>query len=124
MPLAHALRQFTSTSIGILQTRAELALVEAEEEALRYFTYLLLSLVAVLCLGIVFLLSVTLVVAIYWDTYRIASILALIGLFLLLAAGLGWRVVASYRRKPRLLDNTLTELRQDASILGNAVHHH
>jgi uncharacterized membrane protein YqjE len=123
MPIAHALRQLTSTALGILQTRAELALVEAEEEALRYFTYLLLSLVAVLCLGMVFLLSVTLVVAIYWDTYRITSLLALIGFFLLLAAGLGWKVFASYRRKPRLLDNTLTELRQDATILGDAVRH-
>ena len=122
MPIARTLRRMASSTISILQTRAELALVEAEEEAVRYFGYLLLSLVAVFCIGVVFLLSVTLIVAFYWDTHRLASLLALILFFLLLSAALGWKVRSSYRMKPRLLDHTLSELRQDAALLGRAVH--
>ena len=113
MPIAHSLRRLASSSIAILRTRAELVAIEVEEEAVRYFSYLLLSLIAVVCIGVAFLLTVALVVAFYWDTHRLASMLALIGFFVLLAAGLGWRVYSSYRRKPRLLDSTLSELSHD-----------
>ena len=121
MQIAHALRRMASSSIAILQTRAELAVVEVEEEAIRYFSYLLLSLVAVFCIGVAFLLGVTLIVAIYWDTHRVVSLLALILFFLLLSAVLGLKVRSSYRNKPRLLDTTLAELRQDAALLNRAV---
>ena len=121
MPIAHTLSRLASSVISILQTRAELAVVEMEEEAIRYFSYLLLSLVAVFCIGMAFLLGVTLIVAIYWDTHRVASLLALILFFLLAAAGLAWKVFSSYRHKPRLLDNTLAELSQDVEILSNTV---
>ncbi len=123
MPIAQALRRMASSSLSILQTRAELAVVEVEEEAVRYFTYLLLSLVALVCIGVAFLLAVTLVVAIFWDSYRVESILALILLFLLISGGLGWKVWSSYRRKPRLLNNTLAELRQDAAVLSSTIRH-
>lgn len=113
MSIAHALSRLTASSIAILQTRAELVAVEVEEEAVRYFSYLLLSLIAVFSIGMAFLLAVTLIVAIYWDTHRIESLLALILFFLLLAGGLGWKVYGNYRRKPRLLDHTLSELRHD-----------
>ena len=113
MPIAHSLRRLAVSSIAILQTRAELVAIEVEEEAVRYFSYLLLSLIAVVCIGIAFLLSIALIVAYYWDTHRLASMLALIVLFLLLAGALGWRVYSSYRRKPRLLETTLSELSRD-----------
>ena len=113
MPIAHSLRRLAASSIAILQTRAELVAVEVEEEAVRYFSYLLLSLIAVVCIGMAFVLSVALIVAYYWDTHRLASLLGLIAFFVLLAAVLGWRVYSNYRRKPRLLDMTLSELSHD-----------
>lgn len=113
MPIAHSLSRLAASSLAILQTRAELVAVEVEEEAVRYFSYLLLSLVAVVCIGVVFLLSVALIVAYYWDTHRLPSMLALIGFFLLLAAALSWRVYSNFRHKPRLLDTTLNELNRD-----------
>ncbi|MBC7415896.1 MAG: phage holin family protein [Herminiimonas sp.] len=124
MPIAHSLRRLAASSIAILHTRTELVAVEVEEEAARYFSYLLLSLVAVFSIGIAFLLSVTLIVAIYWDTHRIESLFALILFFLLLAATLGWRVYSNYRRKPRLLDMTLSELSQDLDTFRQAGAHH
>ena len=117
MPIAHSLRRLAASSIAILQTRAELVAVEVEEEAVRYFSYLLLSLIAVICIGMAFILLVTLIVAYYWDTHRLASLLALIGFFSVLAAGLGWRVYGNYRRKPRLLDMSLRELSSDLDTI-------
>lgn len=124
MPIAHVLRRLATSSVDIVRTRAELAVVEVEEEALRYFSYLLLSLVAVFCIGMAFLLGVTLIVAIYWDTHRVESLLALILFFLLLSAALGWKVFSSYRRKPRLLGSSLAELNRDAAMLGSSLRHH
>ncbi len=117
MPLAPALRRLALSCFGLLQTRAKLALVEAEEEALRYFTYLLLSLMAAFCVFMAFLLAVALIVAVFRDTHRIASLLGLILFFLLACAGLGWSVRTRYRRKPRLLEHTLAELQRDAQAL-------
>jgi uncharacterized membrane protein YqjE len=118
MPIAQALHRLATSTFGMLQTRAELALVEVEEEAVRYFTYLLLALVAVFCLFMAFLLTIVLIVAIYWDTYRIESLLGMILFFLLVCGGLGWKVRASYKKKPRLLDHTLAELHRDADVIS------
>lgn len=120
MTIARSLRRLAASSIAILQTRAELVAVEIEEEAVRYFSYLLLSLVAVFCLGMVFLLGVTLIVALYWDTHRLGSLLGLILFFLVAASLLGWRVTRDYKRKPRLLDNSLSELSHDVDTLRHS----
>lgn len=121
MAIAHTLSRLATSIVAILQTRAELVAVEVEAEAVRYFSYLLLSLIAVFCIGMAFLLAVTLIVAIYWDTHRVTSLLALILFFVLMAAVLALKVFASYRRKPRLLDNTLAELTHDVQSLTSTV---
>ena len=118
MPIGQTLHRVATSTIGMLHTRAELALVEVEEEALRYFTYLLMALVAAFCLFIAFVLLIVLIVALSWDSYRIETLVGLILFFLLVCAGLGLTVRARYRKKPRLLDHTLAELHRDADVLA------
>lgn len=106
--------------LSLLHTRAELATVELEEEALRYFSYLMMALSAMFFAGLALLLIVFLLVVLYWDDHRIGVLLTLIVLF----AGCGIYIVAEirqrYRHKPHLLGYTLLELARDAEALKPA----
>jgi len=117
MGITDSVSRFAGTLISIVQTRAELVAVEVEEEALRYFTYLLMALAAMFFLGVATLLVVFLVVAIFWDTHRIAVLLTLIALFGIAAAFLGFKLRERYRQKPSLLGHTLVELSRDVESL-------
>jgi uncharacterized membrane protein YqjE len=117
MAIIESITRMGATFVAILHTRAELMAIEVEEEAVRYFTYLLMALAAMFCTVIAVLLVILLIVAVYWDTHRIGVLLTLIGLFVLAAIILGLRIRASYRHKPRLLAHSLNELSKDISAL-------
>lgn len=117
MAIAESVTQLVATFVAILQTRAELVAVEVEEEALRYFSFLLFSLTAMFCIGVAILLAILLVVALYWDTHRIGVITTLIALFAVAGAIISWRLRYRLRHKPQLLVHTLTELSRDIDTL-------
>ncbi|HEX2529905.1 MAG TPA: phage holin family protein [Burkholderiaceae bacterium] len=117
MGVADSLARLAATFIAIVRTRAELAAVEIEEEALRYFSYLLLALAAMFFFGLAILLVILLVVAVYWDTHRIGVLSSLIALFAVAGIWLGLKVRNSYRYKPGLLGQTLVELSKDIETL-------
>jgi uncharacterized membrane protein YqjE len=117
MAIAESITRLVATFIAILQTRAELVAVEVEEEALRYFSYLLFALVAMFCLGVAIMLAILLIVAIYWDTHRIGVLVTLISLFAAAGVFIGWQIYYRYRHKPHLLEHTLTELSRDIETL-------
>jgi uncharacterized membrane protein YqjE len=117
MAIASSLARLVATFIATLQTRAELVAVEVEEEALRYFSYLLFSLTALFFFSVAILLTILLVVAIYWDTHRIEVLVTLIVLFAGAGALIGWRIYYRFRHKPRLLEHTLNELSRDVEAL-------
>lgn len=119
MAILDSATRLLATLIATLQTRAELLTVELEEEALRYFFYLLLSLAAMACLGVAVLLAIFLIVVLYWDTQRIPVLLILIGFFTFCAIAIGLGVRSNYRRKSRLLAHTLAELAKDAEALNS-----
>jgi len=118
MAIFDSATRLLSTLITTLQTRVELLTVELEEEALRYFFYLLLSLAAMACLGIAVLLAILLIVVLYWDTQRIPVLLILIGFFTLAAIVIVLAVRSNYRRKSRLLAHTLAEMAKDVDALN------
>lgn len=118
MAIIDSATRLLATLIAILQTRVELLAVEVEEEALRYFFYLLLALAAMFCLGVAVLLTILLVVVIYWDTHRIPVLLALIGVFALAGIGIVLGVRRNYRHKSRLLAHTLAEMAKDVETLN------
>ncbi len=117
MVIAESVARLAATFLAIVQTRVELAATEVEEESLRYFTSLLLSLAAMFCLGIAVVLGVFLIVILYWDTDRVGILLTLIPLFVIASAVMGLRVRRQFRVKPRLLGHSMTELSRDADML-------
>jgi uncharacterized membrane protein YqjE len=117
MGFADSIARFTGTVISIIQTRAELAAVEVEEEALRYFSYLMMALAAMFFLGLAMILVLVLVIALFWDTHRIAVLLGLIAVFAVAGGWFGIQLRNGYRQKPRLLGNTLGELSRDIESL-------
>jgi len=117
MALAQSLSRLVASLITIGKTRAELVAVEIEEEALRYFSYLISSLIAFFCAGVAVLLGIFLIVAIYWDTHRIGVLLSLMTLFGVASFAIGFKLRQQFRHKPRLLHHTITELSRDVDTL-------
>jgi uncharacterized membrane protein YqjE len=117
MGFTDSVARLVATFIAVLQTRAELATVEIEEEALRYFIYLMMALAAMFFAGVAILLAILLIVAIYWDEHRVGVLLTLIALFLIASFAIGMRLRDRYRRKPSLLGHTLGELSRDVEAL-------
>lgn len=117
MTLAESAARLTATLLAIVQTRVDLVATEVEEETLRYFSYLLLSMAAMFCVGIAVVLGVFLAVLLYWDTQRVGILLTLIVLFGVAGMWIGLRVRSQYRMKPKLLAHTMQELSRDADLL-------
>lgn len=117
MGIAESAARLAASLLAIVQTRLELAATEVEEESLRYFSYLLLSLAAMFCIGLAIVLGTLLVVVLYWDTNRIGVLLVLTALFAFIGIAIGLRVRSRYRDKPKLLLHTMTELSRDGEML-------
>ncbi|MCU6432412.1 phage holin family protein [Undibacterium sp. Jales W-56] len=122
MAIVDSVARLAATLIGILHTRLELMSVEVEEELTRFSAYLLWSLVALFCAGVAVLLLILLLIAAFWDSYRMVVLLSLLAVFSGAAIGLGWWLRHNMLTKPRLLANTLAELRKDASALRGSSH--
>lgn len=103
--------------LAILQTRAELLTVELEEEAQRLVAYLLWLLVLLFCAGMAAILGVLLLVVLFWDSNRVAVIVALAAFFGIVALAIAVGVRRCWRRKPRFLAATLDEFSKDADML-------
>jgi uncharacterized membrane protein YqjE len=117
MGFTDSVARLVATFIAVLQTRAELATVEIEEEALRYFVYLMMALAAMFFAGVAILLVILLIVALFWDEHRVGVLLTLIALFAIASAAIGIKLRDRYRRKPSLLGHTLVELSRDVEAL-------
>lgn len=117
MAIARSLGRIGANFIALLHTRAELATVELEEEALRYFTYLLMALVALFFGALALLLAVLLLVVLFWEAHRVAVLLALIVIFAGCGIFISLQIRERYRHKPHLLGYTLVELARDIDAL-------
>lgn len=117
MAIVESVSRLAGTFIAILQTRLELIGVEVEEESLRFFSYLILALAAMFCIGMALLLGVVLTIVIYWDTQRMGVLITLMVLFALSGAAIMFGVRRNYRMRPRILSHTLKELSRDIERL-------
>jgi uncharacterized membrane protein YqjE len=84
--------------------------------------YLLFGLLAIILFGVGFLLLAFLVIALFWDSYRIASIGGMAALFLAASALVAMKVKSALDHKPRLLAHTIAELRKDMAYARTARH--
>ncbi len=110
----HALGQ---TLVGIVGTRAELAVLELREEGERKKEMLVLALVASLFLALGLLLAAFLVVVVFWDTHRLAAISAVTALYLGVAFLAYLRLRAQSLASPAPFEATLRELAADRDAL-------
>jgi uncharacterized membrane protein YqjE len=117
MVIAESVTRLAATLIAIVQTRVQLVAAEIEEESLRYFSYLIFSLAAMFCFGVAILLGVMLAVVLFWDSYRVGILLALMVLFGIAGVALSRWVREQYRLKPALLGHSMTELSRDTELL-------
>lgn len=122
MAIADAAIRIMTGLVSIIQTRLKLIAIEVEEESLRLFSYAIAVLAAMFCLGIAVLLSILLVIIVYWDTHRLTALLSLIGFFALVGGIISWKVLRAYRKKPPLLVHTLGELSEDLAKLKSVSH--
>lgn len=117
MMIAESASRLAATLLAVVQNRVELASTELEEESLRYFSCLMLSLAAMFCLGIAVVLGVILAIVLYWESHRVAILAISMAVFGISSLAIALRVRRQYRSKPRLLGHTLTELSRDSDLL-------
>jgi uncharacterized membrane protein YqjE len=122
--LAETVGRLAATLLAMIHTRLELASVEMEEQWQRYLGYLLMSLLALFLFGIAIVLAALFVVILFWDTYRIAAVLATAAAFALAAAVIGLKVRNGFASAPAPLSATLGELRKDIEFLRAERHAH
>jgi uncharacterized membrane protein YqjE len=112
-----SVKTLASTLLGIAQTRLELLASEMEEDRLRMARLMFLSLLAFFffCLGMV--LITLLIIAVFWDTYRLLTIALIAAIYIGFAVGLAIYVMRELRRKPKLFSASLAEFIKDRAML-------
>ncbi|MDL2284661.1 phage holin family protein [Oxalobacter sp. OttesenSCG-928-P03] len=117
MGILRNVTRMASTLLAIFHTRVELFSVELQEEAQRLLSYLILSLIALFCVMMTFLLTIFLVIVLFWDSWRILAISGLIACFAGAAILIWLGIRSSYRKKPRMLAYTRSEIARDIERL-------
>ena len=120
MAIFESVGRLGSTLVDMVHTRLELAAVEVEEESQRMLGYLLFGLLSLILFGVAFLLLAFLVIVLFWDTHRVAAVGGMAALFTAAGAIIAIKVKAGFDSKPRLLQNTIEELRKDIAYVRSA----
>jgi uncharacterized membrane protein YqjE len=115
--IVQSLRSLAATLVALLRTRFELLATEIEEERIRLLQLLFWAAAALFFLGIGVLLLVILLVAVFWDSYRITAIVSLAVLFLAAGAGIAVGVRNRMYARPRVFSVSLEELAKDKDQL-------
>jgi uncharacterized membrane protein YqjE len=109
-------KRLAGVLFAVAQNRLELFLVECQEERLRLFEALLLS-VAIAALGTMTLGVMTLtVLVIFWEDHRVAALVCVGLLYLLATVAACWRLRHCLRNWPAFAA-TLAELKKDKAWL-------
>lgn len=103
--------------LEILETRIELVGADIELQAERLRRVAVLLLVGLLFLALALVFGSVLVIAAFWDTYRLAAIAAVGAVHLAIGIGCLLRLRHVVRAGPRPFDATIAELRQDIARL-------
>lgn len=106
-------RRLLRTSLGLLATRLQILGTEVEEEQIRFSELVLLLAGIVFCFFTAVLLAVVLIVVLFWETHRLATLGVFTAVFF--AAGIAGLAVLQRRRRRRskLFSATLGEIAKD-----------
>jgi uncharacterized membrane protein YqjE len=119
--LVASLRGVLVSVLGIAGTRIELIGLEVAEEKERLVGLLFTVLAAAFALSLAVLLVTFLVIAHFWDSYRLTAI----GSFVVLYGAVGGWLIAGLKRElaahPPLFSATLAELEKDRAALRSSM---
>ena len=115
--IVQSLRNLAATLVALLRTRFELLATELEEERIRLLQILFWAAGALFFFGVGILLLVVLIIAVFWDSYRIAAIVALAAIFLAAGVGMAFGVRRRMNARPKLFSASLDELTKDRDHL-------
>jgi uncharacterized membrane protein YqjE len=108
---------FIATLLSIARTRLELLTTELQEEVRETAKLLMWALIAAFAAMMALLLGSLTVVFVFWETHRVLASVLVTVMFVALAIGAVFTFVAKLRRKPPMLDATLSELAKDRDQL-------
>lgn len=111
-----AVRSVLGTLVANGETRLRLAVLELEEERARLLTLILLAGASLLLFMLATASMTTLVIAIFWDSYRLLAIGTCAGVLLLASVVLAAIAIRQARRHT-LLKDTLSQLATDRALL-------
>jgi len=115
--IVQSLRNLAATLVALLRTRFELLATELEEERIRLLQILFWAAGALFFFGVGILLLVVLIIAVFWDSYRITAIVALAAIFLAAGVGMAFGVRRRMNARPKLFSASLDELTKDRDHL-------
>jgi len=117
--LLTSLQRLMATLLEILQTRVEIIATEFEEERVRLRELVMFGILTLFFVSIGFALLTLFVVALYWDTHRVAVLGGVAFLYLGLGGLTGIILYRRLKCRPRLFSTTLSELAKDRDKLGS-----
>lgn len=112
-----SLRRLAHSLLSLLRVRAELFGIELAEEKERVVATLILAVVAMISVALAAQVLTFLVIAIFWDTYRLQAIAGVAGFYVLVALLAGLVIRRKWRRREPPFAATLQELREDLDAL-------
>lgn len=115
--LFESLKTLSSCLVGIVHTRLELLSTDIAEEREHLVLLLVMTLVALFCLGVGIVLLAILIALAFWESHRLMALGGLTGIFLATGVGAGWLAVHKAGTRPRLFDASLAELFKDRQHL-------
>ena len=113
-----SLKQLVATLVVIVQTRLQLLVSEAQAEQLRLSQLLLFGICAAFFLGCAVLLLTLLVIAILWDTHKLAAIGGFAVLYLGIGIAFGMAARARLAAGSRMFEASIGELQKDRDRLS------
>jgi len=112
-----SLRALGADLLALARVRLELLALELKQESDRQKELLTLTVVAALFLAAGFFALAVLVVVVFWDTYRVASLVAVCAAYLGIGGWAFARVRAIFRDRPPPLGATIAEFQRDLEML-------
>ena len=106
-------RGLVAAGIEALRTRLDLAAVELEIHLLLLIRMLAWLIGALACAFLALAFGITALVVALWDSHRMLGLLGASGLFVALAAVLGWLGLRTLRNRPGPLAGSLAQLAAD-----------
>jgi len=116
--LRGSLAKLADAMLGLLRTRLELVAVEYTEERDRVTRQVTLLLIGLGCLLFALLFGSLAVIAYYWDTYRIAAILCVAGVFAIAGGAMLWRRTELSTTSPVPFAASVAELDKDRAAIA------